>query len=946
MNAIFSRSLFFALTIYLLLAPSVFAINSKGSVEKKVAFRVYNLPKPTQTDAGSLASRAVVRAFLAQNPQYEITPQKMPSIQGTDMETGTLMGIASGNPPHGIYVNFRQSSNYINHGFLAPMEILLARLKSDNPKARQVDEEGNWLADPSPEEVEYWKQKMLERVAKPAWPVIYRTADVKKEGIPQGKHIWALPTSTLVKAMLYRKDLFKQAGLDPNVPPDNWEELIEAARDIKALPNKYGLCFMGGPIISWGAYSFLVSNGVRYMERNEEGAWSAAYNTRDAAEAIHFIKRLDDERFERNGKTYHGVAYISNNAPDMFLKWKQGSIGISFTYLDREMLQSINPELIGIAPIPKSPKGVRAGEINCRMLGVFSKATPQQQLAVMDYVWFVTGDEAEKIRTRIYVENGYGRFVNPILLERYGYDEVLRKVPPGWRETFLTALETGVPEPYGQNTQFIYEKVSEPINWALEKPLLDFPKEEAIRRIKVELDGSVERVNKHLLGKLTPEEWRERRMVGGLLLLTLIVLFSGSLIYVWRSFVKEEMGLQVDRSFSKYVKAYMMILPAFLVLIFWQYAPVILSIPLALMDYELVIQSKFVGIDNFATILYDMRFWSSLAKTFYYVILVVAIGFWPPILVAILLDEVPTQGLKYFFRTIYYLPQIVSGVILVFLWRQMYESSESGALNQIILSLNRLGPIGGTLAKWFLLAIWLSLVGFVFMLAFKLKELTKPVRAAIFTFALVLLSITVWPIISAYIGPSQMEIEARNLDPSQVSGLSGVFSFLGGLVGGFKLEPFGWIDDPAMAMVCCVIPMAWATAGPGCIIYLAALKSVPHELVEAASVDGASIIQKISYITLPRIKFLILIQLVGTIVAAFKGGTNFILAMTGGGPNGATRVLGIDIFRRSFMELNYGNGAAMAWVLGALVIVITAYQLKRMSRAEFKTANVNEAEKN
>lgn len=920
------------------------APDSGESGQKKVSFRIYDLPSPSQMDAGSLAARAVVRAFLKKNPHYEALPLKMPSIQGTDMETGTLMGIASGNPPHGIYVNFRQSSNYINHGFLAPLEVLLARLKSDNPQTRETDSEGQWLADPTAAEIAYWKEQLLARVAEPAWPVIHRTADVKKTGIPKGKHVWAMPTSTLVKAMLYRKDLFKQAGLDPNEPPENWSELLEAARAIKALPGKYGMCFMGGPIISWGAYSFLVSNGVRYMERNAEGDWQAAYNTREAAEAIHFIKRLDDEVFTKEGKEYHGVAYISTNAPDMFLKWEQGTIGMSFTYLDREMLQTINPEMIGIAPIPMSPRGTRGGEINCRMLGVFSGCTPEQKLAVMDYIWYVTGEEAEEIRTKVYVENGFGRFVNPILLERYGYDEVLRKVPPGWRETFLTALKTGVPEPYGQNTQFIYEKVSEPINWALEKPLLDFSENEAIRRIQIELDKSAERVNKHLLGQLSPEEWRERRMVGGLLLLFLIVLFSGSLIWVWRSFVREEMLLQVDRSFRKYIKAYLMILPAFLVLLFWQYLPVILSIPLALMDYELVIQSKFVGIDNFATILYDLRFWSSLSKTFYYVILVVGIGFWPPIFVAILLDEVPTQSLKYVFRTIYYLPQIVSGVILVFLWRQMYESSEEGALNQIILSLNRLGPIGGTLVKWFLLATWLSLVGFVFLLGVKLKELTLAVRSAVFVFAGVLAAITIWPVISAWMGPSQMEIEAKGLDPALVSGWSGVMAFLSNFIGSFDLDPFGWIDDPAMAMVCCVIPMAWATAGPGCIIYLAALKSVPHELVEAASVDGASIIQKISYITLPRIKFLILIQLVGTIVAAFKGGTNFILAMTGGGPNGATRVLGIDIFRRSFMELNYGNGSAMAWVLGAVVIVITAYQLKRMSRAEFKTASQSENE--
>jgi ABC-type sugar transport system permease subunit len=52
----------------------------------------------------------------------------------------------------------------------------------------------------------------------------------------------------------------------------------------------------------------------------------------------------------------------------------------------------------------------------------------------------------------------------------------------------------------------------------------------------------------------------------------------------------------------------------------------------------------------------------------------------------------------------------------------------------------------------------------------------------------------------------------------------------------------------------------------------------------------------------------------------------------------------MDIFERSFMELRYGIGAAMAWILGGIVIVVTAFQLRRMSRAEFRTAAQREAE--
>ena len=142
-------------------------------------------------------------------------------------------------------------------------------------------------------------------------------------------------------------------------------------------------------------------------------------------------------------------------------------------------------------------------------------------------------------------------------------------------------------------------------------------------------------------------------------------------------------------------------------------------------------------------------------------------------------------------------------------------------------------------------------------------------------------------------------------------------------------------------MLCLIIPTVWATAGPGCIIYLAALKTVPEELYEAADIDGASNWHKVFYIVLPRLKYLIMIQFIAAVIAAFKGGTEYVLIMTGGGPKDATNLLSLEIFRITFMDLKYGIGTAMAWLLGGLLIVFTAYQLRLLSRAEFKAAGSN-----
>ena len=89
---------------------------------------------------------------------------------------------------------------------------------------------------------------------------------------------------------------------------------------------------------------------------------------------------------------------------------------------------------------------------------------------------------------------------------------------------------------------------------------------------------------------------------------------------------------------------------------------------------------------------------------------------------------------------------------------------------------------------------------------------------------------------------------------------------------------------------------------------------------------------------LPRLKYLIMIQFIAAVGAAFKGGAEYVLIMTGGGPQDRTNLLSLEIFRITFMDLKYGIGTAMAWLLGGLLIGFTVYQLKLLSRAEFRAA--------
>jgi multiple sugar transport system permease protein len=140
-------------------------------------------------------------------------------------------------------------------------------------------------------------------------------------------------------------------------------------------------------------------------------------------------------------------------------------------------------------------------------------------------------------------------------------------------------------------------------------------------------------------------------------------------------------------------------------------------------------------------------------------------------------------------------------------------------------------------------------------------------------------------------------------------------------------------------MFAVVLPGVWAGAGPGSVLYLAALKNIPDERYEAADLDGASWWHKVRFITLPGLKPLILINLLGVFIAGFKAMEN-IFVLTGGGPLYSTHTIGLEVWTNAFMYLKFGYATAAAWVMGAILIGFTLVQIRNLTRMRFGTARL------
>ena len=131
------------------------------------------------------------------------------------------------------------------------------------------------------------------------------------------------------------------------------------------------------------------------------------------------------------------------------------------------------------------------------------------------------------------------------------------------------------------------------------------------------------------------------------------------------------------------------------------------------------------------------------------------------------------------------------------------------------------------------------------------------------------------------------------------------------------MEPVAWLADEHYSMVTIVLLFTWQF-GSSMVIFLAALQNVPSSLYEAAECDGASKLQQFWRITVPLITPVIFFNMIMQMVHGFQE-FNGPYMITEGGPLNSTYVLTLYIYDQSFKYFNLGYGAALSWVLFALV---------------------------
>jgi len=830
--------------------------------------------------------------------------------------------------------------------------------------------------------------------------------------------------------------------------------------------------------------------------------------------------------------------------------FENGEVAMMMWYLNPSELGalSLRPDQIGVCPVPvrtpaDRPYAVAQPTYSAMTAEFESQARKDATWDLMASTFYYASE-----MTRAQARAGYYKFMPPEQLLSAGLDEFVAELPDWWVKNLNIAFQYTRTEPYQKNASYIQDQV-------FQKNVFDrifqYPDFDARKAL---LEAQHEANTKYLSGS-TSARISKNRPVAVLVVAQGAFLFVALLlVYVRLASKHYKTGGSSGMSERiRLIAPLCLLAPAVLAIALWRYYPLVRGSLMAFQDYRILGDTVWCGIDNFVKALTDPEFYEVMLNTLRYVAFALSMGFIAPIILALLLTEVPLG--KYFFRTVFYLPAVMSPLVVMFLWKLMYNDSEHGFLNKILMHKTSahvitwaLTAFGGTI-----LAFAIASLVRAFLSTFahaepasrdKTSELTlddatvKIHRAnlasrrirSVFTYlvvAFILLAPALallttiggierlrWPLVilggllglaavanlvlsrdAARIARSVRGFFARVLGsindpgPRSLSDLykdrvtpaverarkhyaqkqsnnrrllapsplnAAVCALAGGAVAGVAFgssagspnlllialasvlgdlallnlalarrthllarlawghlagavgaiaerfaitsrgetadaatsaqpndatrsplspsvlnaalfgaaallflvpaaallwphiarmfliapvsEPIKWLTNEKIAMPAVILPFVWAGAGPGCLIYLAALKSVPEDLYEAADVDGAGMWSKLWHITIPTLKPLIIINFVGATIGSFMSMQN-ILVMTGGASN--TMVMGLKIWMEAYVFLNFGYATALAWILGSLLIGFTVFQLNILRKVEFRKAGEN-----
>jgi multiple sugar transport system permease protein len=174
--------------------------------------------------------------------------------------------------------------------------------------------------------------------------------------------------------------------------------------------------------------------------------------------------------------------------------------------------------------------------------------------------------------------------------------------------------------------------------------------------------------------------------------------------------------------------------------------------------------------------------------------------------------------------------------------------------------------------------------------------------------------------------------------PALISGVAWRFlldprGMVDNLLGQLHVAPIYWLVDGHLPIISVALVNAWTVVPFATLVFRAALLDLPTETLDAAQVDGARPFQTLWHIVLPLLRPCILVLAVLALVYAFKS-FDYIYIMTFGGPGTSSETLPFLSYRLAFQLYQYSQGAAVALITMAVVLLLAVVYTRQVRREE------------
>lgn len=599
--------------------------------------------------------REMVEQFEAEHPDIKVQP-----IHATAFDQKLKTMIASGEPPDLFYFRAEDVALMVDQGLVEPLDPYLGE---------KADE---WLADFYPNLLDAFRR------------------DVDGDGETK---LWGLPKDFTTYGMYVNLDLFEQAGVE--VPYDGWTfaELEEAARKITDLRTPENDRIFGVHFNTWPAVfqQMALNNGGTLFEgedRGEPDYSEPTFTHPKTIEALDYIRRL---RLEE------GVAFnatgIAREGGNEFLTGNIGIIGP----LGRWMTPTYRaaPGLrFDIVPLPTTPGRQSVGNIATTAWAISSGSDHKPE--AFELLRFLTGREGA-------VETAELGLAIPALRSVAESEAFLSpEQRPANAELFLEMIDRShvyVEPKQKEINQILTGEISAAAQLGTRTP------RQAMEKAEAEWGRVL--ASPLQTGDFPEVAWLPILAVAGALVVTIgVILF-------W--FARREKLGAIDAAQEQ--AGFLFISPWLIGFFALTLGPMVLSLILAFTRWSAMTPigtAEFVGLENFRYLFgSDATFGQSLWVTAYYVVLAVPITQVLALAVAVLMANA-VRGIE-LFRTIYFLPSVITGVAMGTLWLALFNN-DFGLINEVLRV--PLGWVGLSPPDWFgRNAEWAAIPAFVIMSA-------------------------------------------------------------------------------------------------------------------------------------------------------------------------------------------------------------------------------------